>query len=763
MNTETSGLILCVVVSVCLLAGVGLADPTAATSTGTPEVSSDRLVPSSIAPADSRSGDVNGTTSEPGTETEPQPDAHVNPEEYDEPGDREEIRAWLAESLSNELRQSLVHLERGEYDAATDRVDAEYRDRAEQYETIVDETGGSDRHEGTLDDSMPPSDAAFDRAGTSQRELIEAVETYGELEREYERSIDAGDEDAALEYARQLDVLAANVSGANESLHVQLSALETVSDVDTEAMSSLAGAIDRQIERDQADVRSDQFVRTAVTAEAADNSATVLEPVEITGTVHVEDGNESDDTESGTVSWPDDEPIRIDINGEEHVARDHEDGRFSVDYRPDPLAPAADELEVRYRPAPGVDHLGNDTTVPVSVEPIEPSVAELEVGDEVAYDESISVSGELLAGDVLVDGAPVIVSIGGTDLETIETTDGRIDGDVEMPASVPDGDRELTLRVDVDDRAIESTTDHSRIVVAERETVLSIRATPDDDPRVDGVLMTADGTPVADQPIELSVGGETVVVTTAPDGLFSETVSTSPTDEEVTVTATYQGDGSNLASTAARTTAGGNAGSISFPVFDRRTALIGSVVALALGVVSVGAWRLRGRVRRCRPDPGSVLESRSLSDSDGSSVADGDEPSSGAVSDRSASRTRCVADSSGSFDGDPVTELLTRASDHLSAGRPNDAVQSAYVAVRLELQPTVEDGHTLTHWEFQRRYTGSQTADLETLTEGYERAAFGYEPFSEETASDLLVDAYALVTFADEDASADLDDIVLEI
>ncbi|RQH01237.1 hypothetical protein EA472_07220 [Natrarchaeobius oligotrophus] len=688
--------------------------------------------------------------------------SYVDPDEYSESGDRNALRAALSDVLALRLETAVDELERGEYEAAEAVVDDVYRVRVEQYRTIVDATGGYDSEDRPVDEPTPTE--AFDRAGIDLRTLITALEAYDETQREYERAIERGDEETGLDRARELDVLAADVAAANESVQKQVAAADPVTDVDLDASSDRLETVDRRIQRELADVRSSQFETTTMTADADADAVSVTDSITVSGTVRVENESRSDDE---TDRWPADDPLVVEINGNGHELDDHDDGRFSVEYRPRPLAPAVDELRVRYRPSPGVDNVGSEATVPVSIEPIEPSL-ELESTDEVAYGETASYAVHLTAGDDAVDGAPITVSLGDTELETVTTVDGTATGEVTVPASVPAGERELSARVAVDERAIEPAVVRNQVTVRERETRLGIgSARLDDGIRVGGVLTTADGTPVRDQPVVLSVDETSVVVTTGEDGRFDETVSTSTSDEELTVNATYDGAHTNLASTSAETSVGGQRwGTLSFLPAGPVIAL---VVCLVVGGVLVGVWAL-GRFTR-GPDPlarfvrsriGPVSQQRRSIDERAVLVEESDEPN--PVDDREPTDAGDSSSGDGRVDDTSrrVDELLDRASDHVSRGRPNEGVRLAYTAVRLALRSTIDDDRTNTHWEFRRRYSGPHEDELAHITEQYERAAFGRETVTEEVASDVLLDAYALVKLVDADASDDLEEISVE-
>ncbi|RQG90979.1 hypothetical protein [Natrarchaeobius chitinivorans] len=684
-------------------------------------------------------------------------DPHVDPDEYAEPGDSEALRAWLANRLADRLRASVAELEGGEYDRSKVYVGDGYADHADRYGTLVDETGGYDRE---FPEDVPPPADAFDRAGADQRTLAESVESYRSVRSAYDRAIVRGDEEQALDLARELDVIAADVATVTDRLSRQFAGIDPVVDADVVETRTRVEAIDEEIQREQSAVRSDQFTTARIQAEADGGTTSPVDPVEITGEVTLENGSE-------TVGG---EQITVEINDEPHSVQTRGDGQFSIDYRPAPLEPTADELRVRYVPDPGVDHLGDETTVPVSIESTEPSVAGLEEPDPVAYGETVDVASTVTVGDEPVAGAPITLSLAGTELvSTTTTTDGQIDETVLVPPSVPSGDRELSVLVVGDGHALETTSERVPIAVQESGTQLAIVADRDGDGvLVGGQLATVDGVPVAEQPIALSVdGNRSTTVTTDDDGRFEENVTPADPAGEVTVTATYDGEDGNLASAEERTAvAWQGSGGASSLVYDSRPVFFLVVAAVAVGVILSGTWGLWRYVRRRRHSPAthSVLASR------GSTVAVPDP--SPTEDDRSESRSetppiistgsdRIEIDPGGPASAGRADELLERATERLSDGRTNDAVRAAYAAVRAELRSSPEEG-TLTHWEFEDRYSGPQAEELASITESYERAEFGPATLTDEEASGVLVDAHALIKLADENGSDDLEGIVIE-
>lgn len=363
-------------------------------------------------------------------------------------------------------------------------------------------------------------------------------------------------------------------------------------------------------------------------------------------------------------------------------------------------------------------------------------------GASASYGDSLPVAGEAAVDGDPVDEVPIGVTLADEELGAVETTDGAFDGSVAVPASVPAGEHDLAVTLGVEDRAIESATETVPVTVHETESRLAIDAVPaEDGVRMGGLLTTSDGVPVADQPVELAVDGETVAtVTSGPDGEFETTEPVSSTSTDATVVATYEGVDSSLESSESSTAvdasiAGPTSDAVGWPVGMYALGGVGVLVVLVAGWALVRY--LRARRRRSRTH--SVLRRQSRNG----------RVTSRSVTHRPASSQRPKSRSVAT--GEPLSHsLLSRASAELSNGRTNAAVRSAYAAARFELQSTVEECRTCTHWEFAHTYRGPGTDELERLTERYEVAAFDRRTVSAEHAHQTLLLAKWLVDLRDD-------------
>lgn len=648
---------------------------------------------------------------------------HRNPSEYDESGDLEALEDRLVARMVEDLEEGSLSLEDGDYERAMGAIDEDYNDSLDRYADVADEIG-SDRY-----------DDLFEHAGENQQAVIEAVRRYNDTKAEYERARDAGDEERARSLARELEAIATTVNESGHALRENYDDLETATDADLSESDAAIETVVGEIRSEQATVRETEFVATDLAVELERSEISFSEPLTATGRLRTADGRPVGN-----------EPIRLDVGNGTVETETAADGSFAFEYRPTEEPLSTDRLSVEYVPANDSVYLGSETAVDVSIEQVEPSVSSLETTDEIAYGETAAVRGELRVDGVPVDGAPLAVVLGDERLGTAETTNGTFAADVEVPASVADGERELGVRLEYEDRALAATTATNDVTVRETEVDGTVSASRVGDGRtvaVEGTLETVDGSAVANQSVPLSVDGTTLeTVTTDGEGAFTATIEVP--DEtargEVQVVATYDGSGSNLASDTAAST-------VTFATDERSWLGLPARVWLGLGgglLVALGVGRLVWwpRVRSSDPSPGP------------SSRADPATESAAPVSDRSGTEI--------------ARSVLEDAHDALSSGDPDRAVALGYTALRHALSDRIDArtaSTTLTHWEFYRRWTDQRSGDsdgndeartaLRLVTERYERATFGVAEISPDEAERVLE---AVRTLSNRYADSDDDD-----
>ncbi|WP_408959719.1 Ig-like domain repeat protein [Natrinema sp. 74] len=629
---------------------------------------------------------------------------HRNPRQYDESGDLTGLENRLATRLAQSLETGAISLEDGEYAAAAASVDEAYAADLARYADVADATAGEDY--GDL----------FELAGENQARLVEAVRQYNATRSEYERARAIGDDERARALARELESLAGTVNESSSELQATYDGLERSTNANLSESDAAVESVAAEIRREQAAIREAEFVTTELTVEAEREQISFREPLTATGQLRTADGRPVGS-----------ETIRLEIGNGSVRTETAADGSFSVTYRPTTESLSTDRLNVEYVPINESIYLGSETSVPVSISQVEPTVSNLETPDTVAYDENTTVRGNLLVGETPVDGVPLAVTLGDKRIATVETSNGFFETDVTVPASVADGDRELGVRFDREGRALAAMTATNDVTVRETSTDVTISATRvGDDERtvaVDGTLETVNGSAIAGRSIRLNAGDTTIeTVTTGDDGSYATTIEIPATaGRDVRVVAAYDGSGSNLESETAASTVSFSSGSRAWSGLPAWAWLgFGGGVAAFAALVAF-AWRSRARSsdRESATAPGDGTADRGTTPGDGRSRPE-------------------IARS-----------VLEHGHDALSSGRPDRAVELGYAAVRHALTGAVDSSTTstaLTHWEFYRRWAdrrddGADDSDadlLRTVTERYERATFDVATVSAAEAERVL-------------------------
>ncbi|WP_239642108.1 hypothetical protein [Natrinema versiforme] len=625
--------------------------------------------------------------------------SHRNPDSYSEGGNIEGVENWLTDQLTSQLGDGAIQLSEGEYELANEYVGEEYRDRLSQYADVAGQTEGESLEED------------FEEAGENQSRLSEAVADYRETKEEYEAAREAGNEERARELARELETLANEIETLGGSVRESYDEIEAATGANLSESDAAVEEVNNDIQTEQETVREQQFEETELTLEPERTDISFTEPLIAAGELRTADGNPIANEE-----------IQLAIgNHSERVATDSA-GRFTLEYRPANESLSTDELEVQYVPETQSTYLGDETTVNVSIEQSEPAVSLNEASNEVSYGEEATVVGEVTVDGVPVDGVTLAVVLEGERIGTAEVQNGIFGTSATIPASVENGDQDLRVRLPFEEQALAAAADATTVTVRETESALSVEATSvgERELMVNGTLATAGGDGVASQTVQFRIDGMTVSsVTTEDGGTFGDTVTVpeSVDEGEVTVSATYDGRGSNLEPATVETVITiGETGPLSTAVWVAG----GFIVVIAAGLL-VWWFRRSGDDKAVPVGP---------ADDQGTAVSGG-----------------TVADQSSSTPPDTVEPLLEQASEQLSNGQPNNAARTGYAAVRRALSSQIDEQGSLTHWEFYRNYPsddGTETELLYEITSEYERAAFDRGDVSTDEAAGTLETARQL-------------------
>ncbi|AGB17442.1 hypothetical protein Halru_2872 [Halovivax ruber XH-70] len=623
-------------------------------------------------------GDVAGVDPDvsPAVDSTNRTDRHRNPDSYDAEGDTAGLADMFEADLAARLETGANWLREGEYDLANESIGEDF---LTQYAAYVDVADELDRN-GTAE--------LFEQTRTEQAALTSLLEDYEETKAAYDEAMADGATDLARERARELEAIATEINASRETLSTQYDDLEAAGagnfSETTEAVESTA----EEIRSTHTEITREAFEATALSVRARNSDISFTEPLRAGGRLVSETGSPVAD-----------EAIGLEVGNRSLRTTTDSRGRFSFSYRPVSIPASAENVTITYVPDPSSRYLGSRTTVPVSVTQESATIDGLTSNvSSIAFADPTSVSADVSVDGDPVDGLPLNVTLGGTDVGAGETENGSLDTPVSVPAAIPPGEHALGVTVPTDDPAVTATAS-TNVTVESTAPSLSIETERRaDDLEINGSL-AVDTVGVAGQEVTVAVDGERVTTaTTAADGSFGTTVAAPSTVGEHQVTVSMDGAGTNLESVEATRTVEipaeqASQGSSGVGI----VAIGGAIVLLVLAGASWWRWR------RSRGDSASRHRE---STSDPSITA------------------RAVSG-----------QLLSQAVDALEARRPDDAVRTAYVAVRSQLDAGLETPTGLTHWEFFRAYETpdeTETDRLASLTAAYERATF--DPSSVEPA-----------------------------
>ncbi|WP_121820746.1 Ig-like domain-containing protein [Halostella salina] len=641
---------------------------------------------------------------------------HENPASAGEDGDLENVNGWLVNRLSERLGDSTLQLSQGEYDAAREVVGDDYSDRLGQLVDVAGETsgGGGDGGDGGGggDDNQNDS-ASFDRAQEEQAEYVSEVQEYRETRDRYEAAKERGNETEARRAARRLDRIAQNVTATGSELTDEYEAITNRTDADLTAEIRTVGNISANVSRTQSAIRTAEFIETRLTITARTSEITFLNPLEVTGRLTDANGSALANR-----------TVAVRLGSRTQLTTTNATGYVTASFRPTVQPLGEGNATVRYVPEPDSIYLGDATSVPVEVDQVTPTVTLDETPSTTAYDEQITVSGSVAAESVPAAGVPVAIRLGDTRLGTVRTDgDGEFTFSARTPAAIPTGTAALNASIPVRNRALAATGTGTEVTVEETDASLTVAASQDgaDAVRATGRL-TANGTPVSNQRIELRVNGTVVeTVQTDANGQYNASLavpaSIADTGGAVEVTAVYATERTNLDDASART-------AIVLPtpaeVADEQPLwqdwrVRGGIGVVGLLVLSGAAYWWRRRRQESVPEE------------DGSSQSD------------SAPGDTDIPEDEG--DEAFPTDVIT--SDVLENGQPDRAVELAYSDVRRRISDALDVPSVRTHWEFYQacRDAGLDTEGvkaLERLTEAYEQAAYAPEELSIAEADEAL-------------------------
>jgi hypothetical protein len=647
---------------------------------------------------------------------------HEHPDEVNERGDLADVERWLAGRMVEQLARSSVELSEGEYELAREYVGEEYRDRYGQYVEVAGETS-TDRDDESAD--------AFEAAREDQDELVLQVRTFRETREEYRAAKEADDEERARRLARELQRQADAINGTAADLKGHYGRISNTTSANMSEGSTAVREVRRNVSEDVDAVRREEFVATDLSLSVASTEISFVEPLEATGRLVTANGTPVADRR-----------VRFHVGARQVTTRTDDEGRFSLTYRPTTIPVGEQTVAVRYVPENASVYLGSSEQVSVTVEQVQPGVDLASEFDDLAFGDRLVVDGSIAADGVGASGVPVAVFLGDERLGTVTTTDdGSFTFEGRVPATVADGERTLSVRVSLEDRALARAEASTDVQIRSTETLLTLeeRTVTSEGVRVSGTLVTAAGLVVPDQRVAVTLDGTRIgTIRTTDDGSFTSILDVPgqlrPESGSVSLelVASFDGEGTNLEGSQDSATVevpaidaaepngpDGSSEAFQFPL--SLPALLGGVAVLA---IAGGAIVLRRRDRGGGDEPGSLP-------ADAAPDGARDPPTAQAP---------------------PEPTPLDTAAQRLDEGLTDAAVEIAYEAVRSEIGATLDVGDARTHWEFLRAsqaagLNGDGYAALEALTEGYERAAFAPRPVPVDEAEQAVESARSLDRF----------------
>lgn len=614
--------------------------------------------------------------------------SHVHPDEFEDDVDLAELQALLGAFLAGNLDASAADIGEREYEQARAVLGDEYRDRLQQYADI-DAVTDDDGHT-----------AAFNETRDEQERLADLLEAFDTLYDEFLDAAAAGEEERAIELAQELHALDDEISELTDSLLGSYDLIEDELGIDlSDARESTT---DRSNETSSQATDAVEGTLSGVDLEVTivNETASFLDPMTIEGNLETVDGEAVADEQITLVV--DDRPFTTETDGT---------GSFSLAVRPVLLAAGETNVTVAFEPDSGQPYLGSVAADTVAVEALAPEVTLDGVPDTVAYGDELSIAGSVTVGDMAVPLGTLDATFGPSVVDTPAVDAGAFATELVVPAEVPAGATELSVAWGEEGLAIAPASTTEVIEVEASETELSVNGSVEGSITIDGALETGEGVPVADQAVAITVAGvELGTVTTDGDGTYREVFAVPDSVEpgEVSLEATFDGDGTNLDGAAASEAVvvpeppeeDGLLTTVLAPLGDLWGWLTGVAPAWVWGLVAVWLLAVAG---------GGMWRRRRAA------AAESAEHTVTASVDPETTSTAGV---------DPEV-LLEEAGSHLEAGRTAAAMVLGYAAVRAHLDG---EGSPLTATEFNAAHRGqlddTSVEDLDAVTEGFERVAY---------------------------------------
>ncbi|NLV03748.1 DUF4129 domain-containing protein [Haloferax volcanii] len=643
---------------------------------------------------------------------------HENPDEVDGENELDRLLSYLSGELNGDIGASTLRLSRGEYEAARAALGDDYDDSLGKYVDV----------EGETETDGDGASEEYRTVGETQRAYVDTVSEFRETRREYEAARRAGDDERARELARELTRLAEDGESQSDRLLTAFDVISNRTDGDLTESSTQIEAVQANVSEQRDEIVSREFVATSLTVDDYDRNISFTDPLVLSGSLVADDGTPV----TGSTA-------RFAVGGQTIRTAVDADGSFELTYRPARIPAGSSSVTVRYLPNDTSVYQATERVVPVAVSQVNATAGLSEpAAPAYGYADGVSVRATLRVNGTPVPNYPLAASFAESSATASATNaSGQSTVSTTVPATAT-GAASIRVAPDGDGRAVTFAPAAVSVPLETEGTALdaSAREAGNGTVVVDGRLETDEGEAVSGQTVAVSVAGREVAsASTNESGAYRATFAL-PSDasaENATVSAAFDGGGTNLESSAATASVrlvdgpaaagAGNDASGGLPL-DLAWVVAGTAV---VGLVA------------------AVLLRRNRAGASATTTTVDDEPT--------------ASDTDDSSEPDSVTTgtpALDAAVDALDAGRPNDAVVVAYAGVRQSLGPAAGVDDAATHWEFCDRCVDADVAPadaLESLTAGYERAAYSGLSVSDEAAAELVETARSLAGTAAPDAT----------
>ncbi|WP_435101867.1 hypothetical protein [Halarchaeum sp. P4] len=626
---------------------------------------------------------------------------HRDPSQYEESGDIESLKRWLGGQLGSRLSESSLELSQSQYDTARSLLGDTYDQRLAEYVDVAGET------ETTQDDRTARD---FRQAREEQQQYVSLTQRYRQVYERYEAARAAGNETAARRLARRLQQLATRIDRQQANVTDSYTAVANGTDVDVTAAINRTSAVATNVERTQSQVQQETFTRTRLTLAPSNATLSPAATTTFSGTLETRSG---EPIANGTV-------VLAAANRTLATATTAADGTYTLAYRPVTLAATAETLTAQYQPTSASPYLGSNATTSVTVTTRQPTVSLDETPTTLRFGATARVSGTVTIDGTPLAGVPVRVAIGDGVVATARTdANGEFAVTPRLGARPVTGTTTITATAGRSGAAVIPAAASANATVSESATDLSVEATVTGETLAVASQLEASESGVAGQRLVVSANGTRLTTLTTNQRGWANASVTLPVSvrqnaDALAVRVRYAGTGTNLAAAEATTTVSLPAPSTSRLTLTQAWILLGAfLVAALLFALAYALWRRD-------------------------------------VAEAESDEAETPADPTPATPDEPLAaRLLAQARNHLEADDPDEAVRTAYSAVRRTFDAEDADLRHRTHWEFYAALADGLAADersaLETLTRTYERATFAGQGATRADAETVLAAATELV------------------